>query len=70
MSLARRASLDSDGHHRRLPRLTRGPFRYKTLNIDVKPKHGSPDFARDAAFEKIKARVDGTKAASAALGLS
>lgn len=36
----------------------------------VKPKHGSPDVARDIAFQKIKARVDGTRMASEKLGLA
>ncbi|MEJ6489495.1 hypothetical protein PQI23_07160 [Leucobacter sp. USCH14] len=31
--------------------------------IDEKPKHGSPDFARDVAFAKIAARVRGTRLA-------
>lgn len=32
--------------------------------IDEKPRHGSPDFARDVAFAKIAARVRGTGLAS------
>lgn len=32
--------------------------------IDEKPRHGSPDFARDVAFAKIAARVRGTRRAS------
>lgn len=36
--------------------------------IDEKPKHGSPDFAREVAFAKIAARVRGTELASAELG--
>lgn len=32
--------------------------------VDEKPKHGSPDFARDVAFAKIAARVQGTLLAS------
>ena len=35
----------------------------------MKPAYGSPDFARDIAFEKIKARVDGTKLAAEKLGI-
>ncbi len=31
--------------------------------IDEKPRHGSPDFARDVAFAKIAARVRGTRLA-------
>ena len=36
--------------------------------IDEKPRHGSPDFARDVAFAKIAARVRGTRLASEELG--
>ena len=42
---------------------------FSPFSIDVKPKHGSPDVARDIAFQKIKARVDGTTLASDKLGL-
>jgi methionine synthase II (cobalamin-independent) len=42
---------------------------FSPFSIDVKPKHGSPDVARDIAFQKIKARVEGTKMASEKLGL-
>jgi methionine synthase II (cobalamin-independent) len=42
---------------------------FSPFSIDVKPKHGSPDAARDIAFKKIKSRVEGTKMASAKLGL-
>jgi methionine synthase II (cobalamin-independent) len=41
---------------------------FSPFSIDVKPKHGSPDIARDIAFKKIKARVDGTRLASDKLG--
>ena len=34
---------------------------FSPFSIDVKPKHGSPDVARDIAFQKITARVEGTK---------
>ena len=37
--------------------------------IDVKPKHGSPDFARDIAFQKIANRVKGVALASQELGI-
>ncbi len=36
--------------------------------IDEKPRHGSPDFARDVAFAKIAARVRGSALASQELG--
>lgn len=42
---------------------------FSPFSIDVKPKHGSPDFARDIAFQKIKSRVEGTKMASEKLGV-
>jgi methionine synthase II (cobalamin-independent) len=42
---------------------------FSPFSIDVEPKHGSPDVARDIAFQKIKARVEGTKMASEKLGL-
>jgi methionine synthase II (cobalamin-independent) len=42
---------------------------FSPFSIDVKPKHGSPDVARDIAFQKIKARVEGTRLAAAELGL-
>ena len=43
---------------------------FSPFSIDMKPKHGSPDIARDIAFQKIKARVDGTRMASERLGLT
>lgn len=42
---------------------------FSPFSIDVKPKHGSPDFARDVAFEKIANRVKGVKIASEKLGV-
>ncbi len=42
---------------------------FSPFSIDVKPKHGSPDAARDIAFQKIAARVEGTAMASEKLGL-
>ncbi len=42
---------------------------FSPFSIDVKPKHGSPDAARDIAFRKIAARVQGTEMASERLGL-
>ena len=42
---------------------------FSPFSIDEKPKHGSPDFARDIAFEKITARVQGAALASERLGL-
>ena len=37
---------------------------FSPFSTDVKPKHGSPDVARDIAFEKMAARVKGTTMAS------
>ena len=42
---------------------------FSPFSIDEKPRHGSPDQARDVAFQKIAARVQGTRMASARLGL-
>jgi methionine synthase II (cobalamin-independent) len=43
---------------------------FSPFSIDVKPKHGSPDVARDIAFQKIRSRVNGTKMASDKLGVA
>ena len=43
---------------------------FSPFSIDVKPKHGSPDVARDIAFQKIAARVKGTALASEKLGVA
>ncbi len=42
---------------------------FSPFSIDDKPKHGSPDFARDVAFEKITNRVRGVQLASEELGV-
>ena len=42
---------------------------FSPFSIDKKPKHGSPDFARDVAFQKITSRVKGTQMASEQLGV-
>ena len=42
---------------------------FSPFSIDIKPKHGSPDFARDVAMQKIKARVEGARLASEKLGI-
>jgi methionine synthase II (cobalamin-independent) len=41
---------------------------FSPFSVDVKPKHGSPDFAREVAFQKIASRVAGTQMASEQLG--
>ena len=46
-------------HYTRLYRFSR----------DLKPAHGSPDFARDIAMQKITARVQGARMASEELGI-
>jgi methionine synthase II (cobalamin-independent) len=42
---------------------------FSPFSRDVKPKHGSPDFARDIAMQKISARLEGTRMASEELGV-
>ncbi len=42
---------------------------FSPFSIDTKPKHGSPDVARDIAFQKISARVEGAARAGERLGL-
>ncbi len=42
---------------------------FSPFSVDEKPKHGSPDFARDIAFQKIAARVQGVKIAAERLGV-
>ena len=37
---------------------------FSPFSTDLKPKHGSPDFARDVAFQKIESRVKGVEMAS------
>lgn len=43
---------------------------FSPFSIDEKPNHGSPDYARDVAFEKIKNRVEGTRMAAERLGVA
>jgi methionine synthase II (cobalamin-independent) len=43
---------------------------FSPFSIDEKPNHGSPDFARDVAFQKIAHRVEGTRRAAERLGVS
>jgi methionine synthase II (cobalamin-independent) len=43
---------------------------FSPFSIDMKPKHGSPDVARQIAFKKIAARVKGTMMASEKLGVA
>jgi len=42
---------------------------FSPFSIDEKPLHGSPDYARDIAFEKIANRVQGTAMAAEKLGI-
>ena len=42
---------------------------FSPFSRDVKPKHGSPDFARDIAMQKIANRVEGARLASEELGV-
>ena len=41
---------------------------FSPFSIDEKPNHGSPDFAREVAFQKITNRVEGTQMAAEELG--
>ena len=43
---------------------------FSPFSIDEKPSHGSPDFARQTAWQKIANRVEGTKLAAEKLGIS
>jgi methionine synthase II (cobalamin-independent) len=43
---------------------------FSPFSRDVKPKHGSPDFARDVAMQKIFARLKGAALAREALGVA
>jgi methionine synthase II (cobalamin-independent) len=42
---------------------------FSPFSIDEKPLHGSPDYARDVAFQKIKNRVEGARTAAESLGV-
>jgi hypothetical protein len=42
---------------------------FSPFSRDIKPKHGSPDFARDVAMQKIRAPLEGARPASEELGL-
>ena len=43
---------------------------FSPFSRDEKPKHGSPDFARDIAMQKVAARLAGAQMAREALGVS
>ena len=43
---------------------------FSPFSTDTKPKHGSPDHARDIAFQKIASRIQGTQMASERLGVA
>ena len=43
---------------------------FSPFSRDVKPKHGSPDFARDVAMQKIAARLEGAELARQELGVA
>jgi methionine synthase II (cobalamin-independent) len=42
---------------------------FSPFSIDEKPNHGSPDFAREVAFQKIAHRIEGTRMAAERLGI-
>jgi methionine synthase II (cobalamin-independent) len=43
---------------------------FSPFSIDEKPNYGSPDYAREIAFQKIANRVEGTRMAAEKLGVS
>jgi len=43
---------------------------FSPFSRDVKPNHGSPDFARDIAMQKIAARLEGAELARRELGVA
>jgi methionine synthase II (cobalamin-independent) len=43
---------------------------FSPFSIDAKPNHGSPDYAREIAFQKIQNRVEGTRMAAEKLGVA
>jgi methionine synthase II (cobalamin-independent) len=43
---------------------------FSPFSIDEKPLHGSPDYAREVAFQKIAHRVEGTRMAAERLGVA
>ncbi|MDP9382093.1 MAG: hypothetical protein M3Q29_18505 [Chloroflexota bacterium] len=42
---------------------------FSPFSIDEKPSHGSPEYAREVAFQKIRNRVEGTRLAAEKLGV-
>ena len=42
---------------------------FSPFSIDEKPNHGSPDYAREVAFQKMANRVEGTRMAAEKLGV-
>ena len=42
---------------------------FSPFSIDEKPNHGSPDFARETAWQKIRNRVEGARLAAEKLGV-
>jgi methionine synthase II (cobalamin-independent) len=42
---------------------------FSPFSIDEKPNHGSPDYAREVAFQKIANRIQGTRMAAEKLGI-
>jgi methionine synthase II (cobalamin-independent) len=67
---ARDALMEASKH---IPKERLGPTDdcgFSPFSIDVKPKRGSPDVARDIAFQKITSRVKGTAMASEKLGVA
>ena len=42
---------------------------FSPFSIDEKPSYGSPDYAREVAFQKIANRVEGTRMTAEKLGI-
>ena len=42
---------------------------FSPFSIDEKPNHGSPEYAREVAFQKIRNRVEGSRMAAEKLGI-
>jgi hypothetical protein len=64
-----RRPLQIQNLRRRIPQARHGDGQ-EAFSIDLKSRHGSPDLAREIAFKKIAARVEGTAMASEKLGLA
>jgi hypothetical protein len=53
----------------REPRGGPDDYGFSPFSIDEKPNRGSPDFARETAWQKIRNRVEGARLAAEKLGV-